>query len=130
MRIKSCLDQESASEIRDLLHLFWLGEVNYCPSGYHGSKNSHSLDGLLVYLDAKKLAKEQHLIPEQMKTLVHPFYDSPYYYAAAKWGLDSNEACSLFQKQIPLRVLFKRAELLIKKHGLVFLPLNCSSSSQ
>jgi len=87
MRIKSCLAQEGASEIRDLLHLFWRGIVNYYPSGYYGPGNSHSLDGLLVYLDATKSSESQYSVSERRKVLFHPFYDSPYYSAAAKWGV-------------------------------------------
>ncbi len=129
MLIKSCLDAKSSSEIRSLLELFWLRKVNYCPSGYHGPNNSHSLDGLLVYLDAQQTLERHHPVEkqvdqleEQMDQLIKPFYDSPYYYAAAKWGLSSDEACTLFQKQIPLALLFKRAESIIQKHGFTFHP--------
>jgi hypothetical protein len=129
MRVKSCLDAKSSLEIRSLLELFWLRKVNYWPSGYHGPNNSHSLDGLLVYLDAQQnldgkrpIEEQMDQLKEQMDQLIQPFYDSPYYYAAAKWGLSSDESCTLFQKQIPLTLLFKRAESIIQKHGFTFPP--------
>lgn len=118
--IKSRVDQESISEIRELLYLFWSAQIPYCMNSYHGLDNAHSLDGLVLYLDAKRISNPTSSLESQMINLAASFYESPYYYAAAKWGLSSDEACSLFQQGIPLEQLIKTASNIAQFYQLSF----------